>query len=84
MTADEECSHESYNIVHSMMQHDVLLYLHPEKFATRRSERQSKKKELVLDSKQTVSVRDRPLELQCSASTELEMTQAMLLTLVTM
>ena len=50
------------------MQHGALLYLHPEKFATRRTELQSKKpsKELVLDSKQGVTVRDKPLELQCS------------------
>ena len=78
MTADEECSHDSYNLVHSMMQQDSLLYLHPEKFATRRAELQSKKpsNELVLDSKQGVTVRDKPLELLCSTSTELEMTQA--------
>ena len=78
MTADEECSHDSYNLVHSMMQQDSLLYLHPEKFAKRRAELSKKPpKELVLDSKQGVTVRDKPLELLCSTSTELEMTQAM-------
>ena len=79
LVADEECAFESYNLVHNMLQQHVLLYLAPEKFATRRAELQSKKpaKELVLDAKQGVTVKDKALDLQCSTSTELELTQAM-------
>ena len=61
------------------MQQDILLYSRPEKFATPRAELQCKKpaKELVLDAKQGVTVKEKALDLQFSIASELELMQAM-------
>ncbi|CAE7217478.1 unnamed protein product [Symbiodinium sp. CCMP2456] len=77
-TGDEECSYESYNLVHTMIQQNTVLYHHPERFATRQFELQQRRprKELTLDAKSGVVVRDKALELRCETHTELELTQA--------
>jgi len=77
-TGDEECSYESYNLVHAMIQQNTVLYHHPERFATRQFELQQRRprKELTLDAKSGVVVHDKALELRCETHTELELTQA--------
>lgn len=77
-SGDEECSYESYNLVHAMIQQNTVLYYHPERFATRQSELQHRKprKELSLDAKSGVVVQDKSLELKCDTQSELELTQA--------
>ena len=37
-TADEDCAFKGYNLVHAMLQKSTLVYLHPEKFVTRRQQ----------------------------------------------
>eukprot|EP00435_Cladocopium_sp_Y103_P015368 s203_g3.t1 len=75
---DEENAHANYDLVFSMMEKDTLLYIHPERFVTRRYELQQKKpsKELVLDHN-ALTIRDKQGELVCSTRTELELFQAM-------
>ena len=74
----EECSHASYNLVLQLQEKDSLMYLHPERFTTRRQELAAKKapKELALDSGH-LTVRDKDVLQSCQTSTELEVTQAM-------
>ena len=75
---DEECAYSTYDLVFTMMERDSLVYLHPEKFVTRRSELQQKKpnREVVLDQN-SLSVRDKQPDPMCSTKTELEVFQAL-------
>jgi len=75
---EEECSHQSYDLVLNMMEKDSLLYLAPEKFATRRSELAMKKsaKEIAIDQTSLI-VKDKAQELTCATTTELDTTNAM-------
>ena len=61
-----------------MLEKDSLVYLSPDKFATRRSELSHKKttKEISIDQSSLV-VRDKAQDLSCSTSTELETANAM-------
>lgn len=43
LRGEEECSHSSYDLVLNMLEKDCLIYLGPEKFATRRQELMQKK-----------------------------------------
>ena len=74
---DEECAHSCYDLVFTMMEKDSLVYLHLEKFATRRAELQQKKppKEIILDNT-LLSVKEKSLDMTCSTRTELELFQA--------
>ena len=76
---EEECSWASLDLVHAMCQTDALVYHHPEKFGTRRAELQHRKpdKELVLDGRSGVSVKEKALDLKCPVASELELTQAL-------
>ena len=78
LRGEEECSYSSYDLVLSMMEKDTLIYLGPERFATRRSELLQKKpnKELTLDQSQVI-VKDKQLELTCNTTTELELVNAL-------
>ena len=75
---EEECSFQSYDLVLNMMERDTLLYLGPEKFATRRNELALRKnaKEITIDQSALV-VKDKANEITCSTSTELETMNAM-------
>ena len=75
---EEECSYQSYDLVLNMMEKDSLVYLSPEKFATRRTELALKKtgKEISIDQSSLV-IKDKAQELTCSTATELETTNAM-------
>lgn len=75
---EEECAYQSYDMVLNMMERDALIYMSPEKFATRRSELATKKtsKEISIDQSSLV-VKDKLNELTCSTSTELETTNAL-------
>ena len=75
---EEECSFQSYDTVLGMLEKDVLLYLGPEKFATRRQELLQKKspKEVSIDQSALV-IRDKVQELLCATTTELETVNAM-------
>ena len=75
---EEECSHQSYDIVLHMLEKDALVYLAPDKFPTRRHELLQRKapKEISIDQTSLV-VRDKTMELTCSTATELETTNAM-------
>ena len=61
---EEECSHQSYDLVLNMMERDSLVYLAPEKFAIRRSELAMKKsaKEIAIDQTSLV-VKDKRFNL---------------------
>eukprot|EP00435_Cladocopium_sp_Y103_P016771 s176_g4.t1 len=75
---DEENAHSNYDLAFSMLERDTLLYIHPEKFVTRRYELQQKKpsKEIVLDHS-ALTVRDKQTDFTCPTRTELELFQAM-------
>lgn len=75
---EEECSYQSYDLVLNMLEKDSLVYLSPEKFATRRNELALKKtgKEISIDQSSLV-IKDKAQELTCSTATELETTNAM-------
>lgn len=78
LRGEEECSHASYNLVLQLQEKDSLMYLHPEKFTTRRQELAAKKppKELSLDSGH-LTIKDKDVLHSCSTATELEVTQAL-------
>ena len=69
---------QNYDLVLGMMEKGSLVYLPPEKFATRRSELALKKatKEISIDQSALV-VRDKSQDITCSTATELETTNAM-------
>eukprot|EP00435_Cladocopium_sp_Y103_P012425 s1172_g3.t1 len=46
---DEENAHSNYDLAFSMLERDTLLYIHPEKFVTRRHQYKEPGKEIVLD-----------------------------------
>ena len=75
---EEECSHQSYDLVLNVVEKDALVYLSPKKFATRRSELLLRKapKEISIDQSSLI-IRDKDLELPCSTATELEATNAL-------
>lgn len=75
---EEECSFQSYDTVLGMLEKDILLYLGPEKFATRRQELLQKKsaKEVAIDQSSLV-IKDKAQDLLCSTTTELETVNAM-------
>ena len=75
----EEPSYESYNLVYAMLQRDALVYIHPEKFTTRRQELSSQKpnKQVVLDGSGALNVKEKPTSLTCQTSGELELVQAL-------
>ena len=75
---EEECSHQSYDLVLHMLEKDTLLYLPPDKFPTRRHELLQKKapKEITIDQSALI-VRDKHMELTCATTTELEATNAL-------
>ena len=61
-----------------MMEKDSLVYLAPEKFATKRSELAMKKsaKEIAIDQTSLI-VKDKTQDLSCATTTELDTTNAM-------
>ena len=75
---EEECSHQSYDLVLHMLEKATLLYLPPDKFPTRRHELLQKKapKEITIDQSALI-VRDKHMELTCATTTELEATNAL-------
>lgn len=75
----EEVAFEAYNLVYSMMQQDVLVYQHPNRFTTRQHELQLKKaaKEVSLDASGSLTVRDKQQMITCDTQTELELVQAL-------
>ena len=75
---EEECSHQSYDLVLNMLERDSLVYLSQDNFATRRSELTLKKasKEISIDQTALV-VRDRANDLTFSTATELDTTNTM-------
>ena len=77
LKGDEEVAHSSYDLVFTMLEKDVVTYLHPEKFVTRRSELLHKKpaKQLSLDQ-DSLTVKEKPLDMVCNTRTELELVQA--------
>ena len=77
LRGDEEVAHSSYDLVFTMLEKDVVTYLHPEKFVTRRSELLHKKptKQLSLDQ-DSLTVKEKPLDMVCTTRTELELVQA--------
>ena len=77
LRGEEECSHSSYDLVLNMLEKDCLIYLGPEKFATRRQELMQKKpgREISIDQSSLV-VKDKQQELLCSTTTELETVNA--------
>lgn len=77
LKGDEEVAHSSYDLVITMLEKDVVTYLHPEKFVTRRSELLHKKpaKQLSLDQ-DSLTVKEKPLDMVCNTRTELELVQA--------
>jgi hypothetical protein len=60
-----------------MLEKDMVSYLHPEKFVTRRAELLQKRplKQLALDQ-DSLTVKEKLLDLSCSTRTELELVQA--------
>ena len=60
-----------------MLEKDTITYLHPEKFVTRRAELLQKRplKQLALDQ-DSLTVKEKPLDMTCSTRTELELVQA--------
>ena len=78
LKGEKECAFQNYDLVLGMLEKDSLVYLSPEKFATRRSELALKKatKEILIDQSALV-VRDRSQDITCSTATELETTNAM-------
>ena len=78
LKGDEEVAHSSYALVFTMLEKDVVTYLHPEKFVTRRSESLHKKpaKQLSLDQ-DSLTVKEKPLDMVCNTRTELELVQAL-------
>jgi hypothetical protein len=78
LKGEEECSHQSYDLVLNVVEKDALVYLSPKKFATRRSElllRKAPKERSIYQS--SLIIRDKDLELPCSTATELEATNAL-------
>jgi len=77
LRGEEECSHSSYDLVLNMLEKDCLIYLGPEKFATRRQELMQKKpgREISIDQSSLV-VKDKQQKLLCSTTTELETVNA--------
>ncbi|CAE7368259.1 unnamed protein product, partial [Symbiodinium sp. KB8] len=75
----EEPSYESYNLVYAMLQRDALVYIHPEKFTTRRQELSSQKpnKQVVLDGSGALNIKEKQTSLTCPTSGELELVQAL-------
>ncbi|CAE7240138.1 unnamed protein product [Symbiodinium sp. CCMP2456] len=75
----EEPSYESYNLVYAMLQRDALVYIHPEKFTTRRQELSSQKpnKQVVLDGSGALNIKEKQTSLTCATSGELELVQAL-------
>jgi len=75
---EEECSFQSYDTVLGMLEKDILTYLGPEKFATRRQELLQKKsaKEVTIDQSALV-IKDKAQDILCSTTTELETVNAM-------
>ena len=77
LKGDEEVAHSSYDLAFTMLEKDVVTYLHPEKFVTRRAELLQKKpaKKLSLDQ-DSLTVKEKPLDMVCNTRTELELVQA--------
>lgn len=77
LKGDEEVAHSSYDLAFTMLEKDVVTYLHPGKFVTRRSELLQKKpaKQLSLDQ-DSLTVKEKPLYMTCNTRTELELVQA--------
>ena len=69
LKGEEECAFQSYDLVLGMLEKDSLVYLAPEKFATRRSELALKKatKEISIDHSALV-VRDKSQDITCSSN----------------
>jgi len=77
LKGDEEVAHSSYDLAFTMQEKDTITYLHPEKFVTRRAELLQKRplKQLALDQ-DSLTVREKPIDMTCSTRTELELVQA--------
>jgi hypothetical protein len=77
LKGDEEVAHSSYDLAFTMLEKDTITYLHPEKFVTRRAELLQKRplKQLALDQ-DSLTVKEKPLDMTCSTRTELELVQA--------
>ena len=77
LKGDEEVAHSSYDLAFTMLEKDIVTYLHPEKFVTRRAELLQKKpaKQLSLDQ-DSLTVKEKPLDMVCNTRTELELVQA--------
>lgn len=77
LKGDEEVAHSSYDLAFTMLEKDTITYLHPEKFVTRRSELLQKRpmKQLSLDQ-DSLTVKEKPLDMTCSTRSELELVQA--------
>ena len=77
LKGDEEVAYTSYDLAFTMLEKDTITYLHPEKFVTRRAELLQKRplKQLALDQ-DSLTVKEKPLDMTCSTRTELELVQA--------
>lgn len=77
LKGDEEVAHSSYDLAFTMLEKDTITYLHPEKLVTRRAELLQKRplKQLALDQ-DSLTVKEKPLDMTCSTRTELELVQA--------
>ena len=78
LTGELEVSHAAYNLVAQMLEHGQVVYLHPSRFGTRRSEllQEKPQKQLAFD-KNLVSVKDVVKEAKCSVDNEYDMMQAL-------
>ena len=77
LKGEEECAFQNYDLVLGMIEKDSLVYLSPEKFATRRSELALKKATKEILDQSALVVRDKAQDITCSTATELETTHAM-------
>ena len=77
LKGDEEVAHSSYDLAFTMLEKDTITYLHREKFVTRRAELLQKRpmKQLALDQ-DSLTVREKLIDMTCSTRTELELVQA--------